>query len=396
MKQRAAVGGTEAHRLASRDASARPPCYDGRVNDPYQVLGVSRDASPEEIKSAFRKLASRHHPDHNPDDKQAGERFKQINAAYQILNDPKRRIIYDRFGETGAGVGGGGVPFDFSHFAEINLDGMVGDLLGAFGIGSKSDRGNVKQEISIRFEEAVFGCEKEVSYERVELCSECRGSGAAPGAATSACPACHGRGRIRIQQGFLPLAMERSCSTCRATGRIAQTPCTSCKGEGLVRKSRPVLVQIPPGIEHNATQLVSRAGSVVRPNRAPGDLELTVKVQPHQFFRREGDHIVCSVPITFPQAALGAEVDVPMLEGRGKLRVPAGTQSGAVLRMKGKGVPRRVMGGRGDQLVEITVEVPGQLGERARQLVEELGREMGTEHQPQHRSFLEKLRDLFG
>lgn len=382
-------------------AGASSSCYGAVVRDPYEVLGVSRSATPEELKSAFRKLASKHHPDRNPGDQGAQERFKEINTAYQILSDPQKRAMFDRFGA--AGVGGaqagnpfGGMPFDFSNIADVGFDGVFGDLLGAFGIGGKADRGDIKRDVSLTFEEAVFGCEKEFSYDRTENCPECRGSGSAPGATMPTCTACNGRGKVRFQQGFFPLPVERVCSRCRGMGRIVTSPCSECKGDGLKHKKKTIVVQIPPGVENGATHLVDRAGNVPRANKAAGDLELTIKVAPHAFFKRVGDDIVCTVPVTFPQATLGAEVEVPTLEGKGKLRIPVGTQSGATLRIRGKGVPRRVVGGRGDQLVEVAVEIPTQLSDRARQLIEDLGKEMGTEHQPQRRTFLEKLRDLFG
>jgi len=370
------------------------------VQDPYEVLGVPRDATADEIKAAFRKLAAKHHPDRNAGDVSANERFKEINAAYQLLSDPKKRMMFDRFGAAGANASGanpfaGGMPFDFD-LSGVSLDGIFGDLLGAFGFGGKGDRGNVKKEVTIDFAKAAFGCEKEVTYERAELCERCHGSGAASGADTRTCSACNGRGRIRFQQPFLPMAAERVCSRCHGTGREVLVPCVECRGEGMVRKKKTMLVQISPGIEHNASQVVARAGSIPHPNKGPGDLELTIKVRPHELFRREGDDVVCSVPISFPQATLGAEIEIPTLAGKGKLRVPSGTQSGTVLRLRGMGIPRRVIGGRGDQLVEVSVEVPVNLSDRAKTLIQELGDEIGAEVQPQRRTFMEKLRDLFG
>jgi len=370
------------------------------VRDPYEVLGVPRDATPEEIKAAFRKLAAKHHPDRNAGDDSAQDRFKEINAAHQILSDPKKRAMFDRFGAAGAGAAAGnpfagGMPFDFD-LSGAGFDGIFGDLLGAFGFGGKADRGDIKKEVTIDFVEAAFGCEKEISYERAQVCKTCSGSGAASGSDTRTCSACNGRGRIRFQQPFLPMALERPCSRCKGTGREVMVPCADCRGDGLVRKKKTILVQIPPGIEHNATHLVQRAGNLPRPSKGPGDLELIIKVRPHEFFRREGDDVICSVPVSFPQATLGSEVEIPTLAGKGKLRVPAGTQSGTVLRIRGKGIPRRVVGGRGDQLVEVAVEVPVGLTERAKQLIQELGEEIGSEVQPQRRTFLEKLRDLFG
>lgn len=372
------------------------------VRDPYEVLEVPREATPDEIKSAFRKLAARHHPDRNPDDPGAQERFKEINAAYQLLSDPQKKAMFDRFGAAGVGGAGagtgpfGGMPFDFSNIADMGFDGVFGDLLGAFGFGGKGDKGDLRRDVTLTFQEAVFGCEKEIEYERVESCSDCQGTGASPGSNRPVCGACNGRGKVRFHQAMLPIAVERTCSRCHGTGRLVSVPCGTCHGEGLSRRKKTVVVHIPPGVEDGATHLVDRAGNVPRPGRAAGDLELVIKVASHPFFKRSGDDVICSVPVTFPQATLGSEVEVPTLEGKGKLRIPQGTQPGAMLRIRGKGIPRRVLGGRGDQIVEVVVEVPTHLSERARQLVEELSKEMGADAQPQRRTFLDKLRDLFG
>lgn len=369
------------------------------VRDPYDILGVDRSATQDEIKSAFRRMASQHHPDKNPGDDGAHQRFKEINAAYQILSDPQKRAAFDRYGEAamgGVGAGGNpfanGVPFDM---ADLNIDGIFGDLLGALGI-KVGDRGALQKEIRISFEEAAFGCTKEIKYERVEACEGCAGSGSAPGSSSERCPACNGRGRVRFQQGMFPIAIERPCSRCRGTGQIVVNPCTTCRGAGLVGgRVRTIEVTIPPGVENGATRLVERGGNVVRPDRPPGDLELIIRVTPHEFFRRAGDDIVCALPISFAQAALGGEISIPTLEGKGKLRVPPGTQPGTVLRVKGKGIPRRV-GGRGDQLVEVTIEVPTKLTPAQKELIAKLAEDLGESVQPQQATFMEKLKALFG
>lgn len=373
----------------------RPPCYSGQVRDPYEVLGVDKSATQDEIKGAFRRLAAQHHPDRNPDDANAGQRFKEINAAYQILSDPQKRAAFDRFGPAVAGGAGGpfqGVPFDVN---DLNLDALFGDLLGALGF-RVGDRGTLQKEVRISFEEAAFGCTKDVTYERVEPCGDCTGSGSAPGSTPERCSACAGRGRVRVQQGVLPIAIERPCARCRGSGRIVTDPCLTCRGSGLITKERTIEVSIPAGVENGATRLVERGGNCPRSDRPAGDLELTIRVAPHEFFRRVGDDIVCSLPITFPQAALGGELEIPTLEGRGKLRIPPGTQPGTVLRVKGKGIPRRMMGGRGDQLVEVTVEVPTKLTSQQKDLIAQLAREMGESVQPQQATFMEKLKSLFG
>ena len=371
------------------------------MRDPYDILGVDRAATQDELKSAFRRLAQQHHPDKNPGDDGAHQRFKEINAAHQILSDPQKRAAFDRYGAAAVLSGAGaqpdnpfaGMPFDMG---DLNIDGFFGDLLGALGI-KVGDRGVLQKEIKITFEEAAFGCTKEIKYERVEACEPCGGSGAAAGSRVEACSACNGRGRVRFQQGVLPIAIERPCSRCRGTGRSVVDPCQTCRGAGLVgNRSRTIEVTIPPGVENGATRLVERGGNVARPDRPPGELELTIRVAPHEFFKRAGDDIVCSLPVTFAQAALGGEIEIPTLEGRGKLRVPPGTQPGTVLRVKGKGIPRRVTGGRGDQLVEVAVEVPTQLTARQKELVAQLAEDLGESVQPQQASFMEKLRALFG
>jgi molecular chaperone DnaJ len=368
--------------------------------DHYEVLGVRRDATPEEIKSAFKRLAAQCHPDRNQGDPSAHERFKELNLAYQVLSDDNRRTLYDRLGhraeEPGSPFGAGG-PFagGYVDISDIAIDGILGDLLGVFGVG-RGDKGDIKKEIEVSFEEAAFGCEKTLDYERVTACATCQGSGAAAGTAPAACAACNGRGRVRLQQGILPIAVERTCTRCKGSGRTAQHACGPCRGSGLAAMTDSVRVTLPPGTEAGATKLVAGAGNKPRADRAPGDLELMITVREHAFFKRAGDDVLCSVPISFAQAALGGEVEVPTLDGRGKLRIPPGTQPGTVLRIKGKGVPRRGTMARGDQRVEVAIEVPTELTERQRRMLEELAHELGEEVSPQQKSFMEKLRDLFG
>jgi molecular chaperone DnaJ len=368
--------------------------------DHYEILGVSKGATPEELKAAFRKLAAQHHPDKNPDDPKAHVRFKEINAAYQTLSDPQRRAMYDRFGhraeEPGSPFASGG-PFagGVVDFSEIAIDGILGDLLGAFGVG-RGDKGDLKRQLEITFEEAAFGTTKTMKYDRVIACTDCRGSGSAPGAKPDTCSACNGRGRVRFQQGILPIAVERVCQHCKGRGTVVTTPCQGCKGSGLMTSPNTIEVTIPPGVEHGATRVVTGAGNRPRADKAAGDLELEILVAQHPFFRRAADDVLCSVPLTFTQAALGAEVEVPTLDGKGKLRVPPGTQPGTTLRIKGKGVPRRAGLGRGDQRVEITIEVPTSLTEKQRELLEELAKELGEQITPQRKTFMDKLKDLFG
>jgi molecular chaperone DnaJ len=370
--------------------------------DHYEVLGVRRDATAEEIKSAFRKLATQYHPDLNPRDPTAHERFKEINLAYQVLSDSSRRAMYDRLGhraeEPGSPFGANGpFPGGFVDIRDIAIDGFLGDLLGVFGVG-RGDKGDIKRSLTISFEEAAFGCEKTLHYERVVACADCGGSGAAPGTQSEPCEPCHGRGRVRFQQGLFPIAVERSCTRCRGTGRTVRQACTLCRASGLVKAQDRVVVSIPPAVDSGATQLVSGAGNRSRADRAPGDLEIIIEVSPHSFFHREGDDLLCTVPIAFTHAVLGGEIEIPTLEGKSKLLVPGGTQPGTVLRMKGKGIPRRGGLGRGDLRVQVAIEVPTRLTDRQRELLNQFADELGAPAQPepQARSLMEKLRDLFG
>jgi len=364
------------------------------VRDPYEVLGVGRDASEADIKAAFRRLAAQHHPDRNQGDPSAQDRFTEINLAHQILSDADKRSAYDRYGPSAFQAGGRGAGVgdvvDFGGFDEI-----FGDILGAFGFRG-GDRGDIRQTLSVTFEEAALGASKEVRYKRADTCDGCRGSGAEPGTRVETCSACGGRGRVRFQQSLFPLAVERPCSRCKGTGSIPTTPCKKCGGKGLCSVERVLKVDVPAGIEHGATRVVEQGGHRIRPDKPPGNLELLVEVAPHPFFRRAGDDVVCRVPITFVQAALGGEIDVPTLEGKIKLRIPPSTQPGQVLRVRNKGVEHRLRSGRGDQLVEVAVEIPARLTPRARELIEELGRELGEDVQPQQQGFLEKLKGLFG
>jgi len=366
--------------------------------DPYEVLGLPRNASQDEVKAAFRRLASQNHPDRNQNDPGAVARFKEVNQAYQVLSDPERRANFDRFGaiaeQPGSPFGANGpFPGGVVDLGDIAIDGILGDLLGVFGVG-KGDRGDLKLDLELDFVEAAFGTQKKLRYGRIILCEDCRGSGSAPGTVPVACTACAGKGRVRLQQAMFPLAVEKTCARCNGSGRFVTHPCGGCKGKGLVKQEHEVLVSIPPGVEEGAAQVVPRAGNRPRPDKPAGDLLLTIRVKPHPFFRRAGDDVVCKVPISFAQAALGAEIEVPTLEGKGKLKVPAGTQPGAILRMKGKGIPRG--GSRGDQRVEIQVGIPERLTQRQRVLMEELAKDLAVETMPEQKGFRDLLKNLFG
>jgi molecular chaperone DnaJ len=359
----------------------------------YDILGVSRDASETEIKKAFRQLALKHHPDRNPGDAGAEARFKGINEAYAILSDPDRRAQYDRYGRVDLPPGG----VDLG-----GLEDLFGDLFeGFFGGGRGGRRGRTRQgddlryDLEITLEEAALGLETRLQIPRLEVCDTCRGSGAEPGSARTACPTCKGRGQVRYQQGFLTVA--RTCPQCSGEGQIVKSPCKACGGEGRVARERALKVRIPPGVDEGAQLRISGEGEGGPGGGPSGDLYVVLHVRPHAFFTRHGPELHCTLPLTFPQAALGAEVDVPALDGVAQLKVPAGTQNGDMLRLRGKGMPGLHGRGRGDACYTVVVEVPKKLTGKQRELLEEYQRlASGEEHGPLVGGFLESLKKLFG
>jgi molecular chaperone DnaJ len=359
----------------------------GKVRNPYEVLELPSNATPDEIRASFRRLGARHHPDRHQDSPAAHARFKEINAAYQILSDPKKRAAFDRFGSA-AFQPGGNPGFD-----GVGFDTVVADVLRAMGLG-RSD-GTISLDLELSFAEAAEGCTKELRYERIDHCRICNGSASAGGASTSTCSACAGKGRVRFREGLLSLLSERPCSKCRGTGRMPTRPCQACDGRGLSKLPHAVNLVVPPAVEHASIQSLPRAGHRLTPNGKHGKLEVTIRVLAHPFFSRAGDDVLCKVPISIVTAAVGGQVEIPTLNGKIKLTVPAATQPGTVLRVRGKGLSHRLRSGKGDQLVEIAVEVPSDLSPRARQLLVQLGEELGKAVQPQQRSFMDKLRELF-
>ncbi len=362
--------------------------------DYYEVLEVARDADGEEIKRAYRKAAIRFHPDRNPDDPHAEELFKEASEAYAILSDPDKRRRYDCFGHAGVATGPGGAPagfeqVDFSAVADI-LEGLIGDMFGGGRKRRRTGRDST-YDLEISFEEAALGTEKTIEITRPGPCEDCKGSGAAPGSSVSACPACAGRGEVRYQRGFF--AASRPCATCRGTGRRIETPCPTCGGLGLRPREQELVIKVPAGVENGAVRTVRGAGEVTP--GGPGDLHVAVRVQEHPLFTRQGADVLCTVPVSFPQAVLGASIEVPTLEGKVTMKLPAGSQSGRIFRLRGKGIP--VLGGygKGDELVAVVVEVPEKVTRRQRKLLEELAEEMGQDAHPQQKSFLDKLKSLF-
>ncbi len=376
----------------------------GNKRDYYEILGVSRDASEEEIKKAYRRLAIQYHPDRNPGDKQAEERFKEINEAYQVLAAPEKRAQYDRYGHgvfegmQGAGGFGGFGGFDYftQGFEEVFSD-IFGDFFGT-GRGrtrSRARRGeDLRYDLEIDFEEAARGTEKTISLSRFVTCETCKGSCSASPSGIRTCPNCRGTGQVRIQQGFFSIST--TCGQCRGEGRIIVEPCPTCQGQGRVRKTQKLSVRIPAGVDNGSRLRIAGAGEAGFAGGPPGDLYVVITVREHPIFARQGNDVIVEVPISFPQAALGAEIEVPSLQGKLKLKIPPGTQSGKVFRLKGKGFPDLHGYSQGDQLVKIVVETPRRLTPRQRELLEEFARISGEEvHHPMAKGFIDKLKEMF-
>ena len=366
--------------------------------DYYEVLGVARAATDQEIKSAYRKLALQFHPDRNPNNPDAEEKFKECSEAYAVLADGDKRAAYDRYGHAGLGGVGGGQGFDATDLGDI-----FGDFFGLgeiFGGGqtrkrSRTQRGaDLREDINLEFEEAVFGTETKVTVRRHESCEECRGSGAAAGKTPVTCRSCAGRGQVRYQQGFFSIA--RTCPTCQGTGSVITDPCPKCKGEGRILRQRTVDAKVPAGVEDGTRIRFSGFGEGGLHGGPPGDLYVVLHVKEHPFFEREGNDLHCVIPVSYTQAALGAEISVPTLEGEQVLKVPDGTQSGTTLRIRGKGVPVLNGHGKGDLFVEVRVQTPSKLNKRQRELLQELEGLTHVENRPQRRTLLGKVKDIFG
>jgi molecular chaperone DnaJ len=367
--------------------------------DFYEVLGVSRTASDQEVKSAYRKLALQFHPDRNPGNPQAEEKFKECSEAYAVLADAEKRARYDRFGHAGVSGNGPGGGFDASVFNDFQD--IFGDLFGfgdIFGQGqrrrSSAQRGgDMREDLTLEFEEAVFGVTKQVQIRRQETCDDCNGSGAAPGKSPINCTTCGGRGQVRYQQGFFAVA--RTCSTCGGAGKLIVDPCKKCKGQGRVKRERTVTVKVPAGVEEGARILYSGEGEAGLYDGPPGDLYVVLHVKEHSFFNREGKDLHCVIPISFTQAALGTDIQVPTLEGEQKVHVPEGTQTGTILKLRNKGVPVLNGHGRGDLYVELKVQTPSKLSKRQRELLAELETEGAVENKPMERTLIDKVKDMF-
>ena len=377
--------------------------------DYYTVLGVNRDASEEDIKKSYRKLAMKHHPDRNPDDKGAEEKFKEAKEAYEVLSDAKRRAAYDQFGHAGvdpsagfgAGAGARGAgPEGFGGFADA-----FGDIFGEiFGQGRGGGRGNgvfrgadLRYNLEISLEEAARGTEARIRIPTMDPCEACQGTGAKPGTQAKQCPTCHGRGEVRVSQGFF--SIQQTCPNCHGTGKVIADPCKACEGAGRTRKYKTLSVKIPAGVDQDDRIRLSGEGETGVNGGPPGDLYVVVQLKPHAVFQRDGADLHCEMPISFATAALGGEIEIPTLDGHAKLKIPAETQTGQKFRLRNKGI-RPVRGSVvGDLYCHAVVETPVKLTARQKELLRELesiNQQDPAAHSPKQKSFFDKLREFFG
>ena len=372
--------------------------------DYYEVLGVSRGASEDEIKKAYKKMARKYHPDLNPGDKTAEEKFKEVNEAYEVLSDADKKARYDQYGHAGVdpnfGAGGFGGGFDGS-FDFGDLGDIFGSFFGGgFGGGRRTNpnappRGeSIRMSIAISFEEAAFGCEKAVTVERYETCDTCHGNGCAPGTSPEVCPDCHGTGTVQVrrQTPMGVFATSSPCPKCGGKGRIIHQPCKDCRGSGMVRKKKTIQASIPAGIDNGQTISIRGQGNAGKNGGPAGDLLITITVRPHELFRREGTSVLCEAPITFTQAVLGAELEIPTIDGKVKYTLPEGTQSGTTFRLKGKGIPSINGRGRGDQYVTVYIETPKNLNKEQEEALKKFAETMGESNYEEQKKFFKKFK----
>jgi molecular chaperone DnaJ len=371
--------------------------------DYYEILGIARNAPDAEVKKAYRRLAMKYHPDRNPNDKAAEEQFKEVQEAYDVLSDARKRAAYDQFGHAGVGggaaAGGGGFGFEGgASFSDIFGD-VFNDIFGAAAGrsgGRRAYRGaDLRYNLDLTLEEAVAGTTAKIRIPTYIVCKVCNGSGAQPGTSPVTCPTCGGHGQVRMQQGFFSL--QQTCPRCHGNGKIVSTPCAECHGEGRVREHKTLSVKIPPGVDTGDRIRLAGEGEAGENGGPAGDLYVQIQIKAHPIFSREGDTLYCEVPVNFVTAALGGELDVPTLAGRAKLKIPAGTQSGQTFRLRGKGV-KSVRGGQaGDLLCRVMVETPVNLNEEQKQLLRKFEASMNqsTKHSPKRHSWLEGVKHFF-
>ena len=373
--------------------------------DFYEVLGVNKGASDDEIKKAYKKMARKYHPDLNPDNKEAEEKFKEVNEAYEILSDADKKARYDQFGHAGVdpnfGAGGFGGGFD-GGFDFGDLGDIFGSFFGGgFGGGGRRTNPNAPQRgesirlsLTISFEEAAFGCEKEVTVERMEPCSTCGGNGCAAGTTPEVCSDCRGTGQVQVrrQTPMGVFATTTTCPKCGGKGKIIHQPCNDCHGAGSVRKRKTIQATIPAGIDNGQTISVRGQGHAGKNGGPAGDLLITITVRPHELFRREGTSVLCEAPITFAQAVLGAELEIPTIDGKVKYDLPEGTQSGTTFRLKGKGIPSINGRGRGDQYVTVYIETPRNLNKEQKEALKKFAESCGENNYEERKKFFKKFK----
>ncbi|KPK01521.1 MAG: molecular chaperone DnaJ [Nitrospira bacterium SG8_35_4] len=362
--------------------------------DYYNILEVDRNATETDLKKAYRKLALKYHPDRNPGDKAAEDKFKEINEAYACLSDPQKKSNYDQFGTAeGAGFGGFGGFNDFAtNFGDIFGD-VFGDIFGDFA-GRKRTRPtkgqNLRYDLEVNLKEAVFGTEKKIKIPKWENCTTCSGTGAKPGTGPTVCQTCRGTGQTKLQQGFFTIA--RTCGNCGGEGKVITEPCNKCRGQGKERKEKSVSLKIPAGVDTGIRLRVTGEGEAGTHGGPPGDLYVVIDVTPHPFFKRKDNDLLCEVPISFVQATMGGDVEVPTIDGSEHIRIPSGTPSGRVFHLRGKGIPKLGGFGKGDQFVTVFIDVPKKLTPRQKELLREFAEISGDDIS---KGFMEKIKDIF-
>ena len=372
--------------------------------DYYEVMGVPKNASEEEIKKAYRKLAKQYHPDLHPGDKAAEAKFKEINEAYEVLSDKEKKARYDQFGHAGVDPNFGGAPGASPFDADFDLGDIFNSFFGGFGGTSRQANPNAPRRgsdaeavLNISFEEAAKGCQKTISYDKVEPCHVCGGSGAEHGTQAKTCPQCHGTGQVRISQRtpFGMVQTARTCDHCHGTGKVIEKPCHECGGSGRVRRQKTIEITVPAGIDDNQVLNVSGQGSAGVNGGPSGDLHVYINVRPHPIFERRGNDVWCEMPITFTQASLGADVTVPTLDGAVSYHVHEGTQPGDVFKLRGKGIPSIGGRARGDQYVQMTIEVPKNLSQRQRDILQDFESSADDKNYQKRKNFFDKIKNLF-
>ncbi|MBF0505593.1 MAG: molecular chaperone DnaJ [Nitrospirae bacterium] len=370
----------------------------GQMKDYYKVLGVGRDAAQEDIKKAFRQLALKYHPDRNQGEKESEEKFKEINEAYTCLGDPEKRAHYDRYGTiegfgsgAGAGFGGFGAGAPFGDIFEDIFDDFFGSF-GGFKKAKPTKGSDLRYNLTINLEESAFGTERNITIPRWQSCDVCGGIGSEPGKPPVTCTQCQGTGHMRFQQGFF--SVSKTCGKCNGTGRLITNPCRNCNGNGKIKVQKQISIKIPAGVDNGSRLKLTGEGDFGSYGGPPGDLYVVLTVEEHPFFKREDINIYCHIPLSFPRAVFGGEIEVPTLDGSAKLKIPAGTQSGKSFHIKGKGIPKLGTHHRGDQIINVYIDVPKKLTPRQKELLEEFA-SISDEAHEDSKGFKSKLKDLF-